>query len=194
MYNLEFILQELKSDLKESRYIHTLNVAKKAEELANIYDIDNIKATIAALLHDCAKGNEDLYIKEYLEIYDFLINKDEYKEFNNVFLRHCLIGRIVAEEKYGVVDEDILNSILYHTTGRVEMSILEKIIYLADKTEIGRNYPEVENIRKISLTSLNNAIIVSINNNIKYLIDRNQEISVNSILLRNKLIGGISGR
>ena len=74
------------------------------------------------------------------------------------------------------------------------MSILEKIIYLADKTEIGRNYPEVENIRKISLTSLNNAIIVSINNNIKYLIDRNQEISVNSILLRNKLIGGISGR
>ena len=189
-YNL--ISEDLKYMLKTSRYEHTLRVVKKAVELGSIYEVNVEKCRIAALLHDCAKGNEKHYKEKYLNIYNNLIKEEQYSEFTNPFLQHCLLGRIVAEEKYKVDDEDILNAILYHTTGRLNMTMYEKIIYLADKTEDGRDYPEVENIRKTSIMDLNSAIIISINNNIKYLIDRNQEISLNSILLRNQLIGGIS--
>lgn len=74
------------------------------------------------------------------------------------------------------------------------MTEIEKVIYLADKTENGRDYPSVDKIREKSLINLNDAIILSINNNIKYLIENNQIISINTIKLRNELIGGISGR
>ncbi len=188
-YNL--IVKDLKENLKPSRYEHVLRVVKKAVELGEIYAVNIEKCRVAALLHDCAKGNEEKYKEEYFTFYNDLIKKEEYKEFLNPFLEHCLLGRIIAGEKYKVDDEDVLNSILYHTTGRVDMSIYEKIIYLADKTEMGRDYPEVDKIRKTSIKDLNSAIIISINNTIKYLIDKDQEISINSILLRNQLIGGI---
>lgn len=192
MIDYNIIDEDLKYMLKPSRYEHILRVVEKAVELGDIYRANIDKCKLAALLHDCAKGNEKHYKEKYSDIYNRLIEKKQYKEFSNPFLQHCLLGRIVAREKYEVEDEDILNAILYHTTGRVNMTIYEKIIYLADKTEDGRDYPEVDDIRKASIIDLNSAIIISINNNIKYLIDRNQEISVNSILLRNQLIGGIS--
>ena len=193
MYKFEDIKIDLQKNLKPSRYEHILRVIDKAVNLAEVYDIDKEKIKTAALLHDCAKGNEAYYKKVYNDDYNLFISKKEYKEFKNPFLEHCLLGAIVSINKYKITDKEIINSIIYHTTGRVGMSDFEKIIYLADKTESGRNYPNVEKIRKMSLIDLNNAIILSVNNTIGYLIDENQEISLKTIKLRNNLIGGYIG-
>ncbi|QQK07162.1 bis(5'-nucleosyl)-tetraphosphatase (symmetrical) YqeK [Miniphocaeibacter halophilus] len=194
MFSFEEIKENLKRDLKKSRYEHTLRVVNKAEEIAGKYKLDINKCKLAALLHDCGKGKEEHYKNKYISEYNKLIKKDEYVEFKNPFLEHCIIGYLVAKNHYKVEDNDVLNAILWHTTGRLGMTEIEKVIYLADKTENGRDYPSVDKIREKSLINLNDAIILSINNNIKYLIENNQIISINTIKLRNELIGGISGR
>lgn len=192
MVNIDNIKEDLKIKLKPSRYKHTIRVVNKAVELGDIFKIDREKCYLAALLHDCAKGNEEFYKEKYELEYFKLIDEKKLKEYDNKFLQHCLLGYIVAKNLYEIRDKEILDAILFHTTGREDMTDLEKIVYLADKTEDGRDYPEVEIIRKESFLNLNNAIIISINNNIKYLIDKNQIISINSIKLRNGLLGGIS--
>ncbi|WP_100065079.1 bis(5'-nucleosyl)-tetraphosphatase (symmetrical) YqeK [Miniphocaeibacter massiliensis] len=190
MCRFEDIQNDLRDKLKKSRYEHTLRVVEKSIELAGLYNINKEKIKIAALLHDCAKGKEDTYKNLYSEEFNLLISKEEFKEFRNPFLEHCLLGAIVAKNKYKIKDVQILNAIIYHTTGRLNMNDFEKVLYLADKTEIGRNYNNVKKIREKSLLDLNSAIILSINNTILYLIKRNQEISINTILLRNSLLGG----
>lgn len=194
MFSFEEIKEDLKNNLKQSRYEHTLRVVKKSEEIASHFEIDIYKCKLAALLHDCAKGKEEYYKNKYILEYSNLIEKKEFEEFKNPFLEHCLIGYLVAKNHYKIEDKEVLNAILWHTTGRPGMTEIEKIIYLADKTEDGRDYPSVDKIREKSLIDLNDAIILSINNNIKYLIEKNQIISVNTIKLRNELLGGISGR
>lgn len=192
MTDIEKIKEDLKKMLKPSRYKHSIEVSKKALELGKIYNIDLNKCYTAAILHDCAKGNEIYYKNIYNEDYKELIVKKDLKEFENPFLQHCILGYIVAKNKYKVSDKEILNAILFHTTGRINMTELEKIIYISDKVEDSRLYPEVEKIRKESFFNINNAIILSINNNIEYLIEKKQMISVKSIELRNSLLGGIS--
>ncbi len=194
MWTIKDIRLDLQEKLKVPRYEHTLRVVDKAIELSKNYKVNEEKAKLASLLHDCAKGNEKYYKEIYKKEYDLSIKKEEFKSFKNPYLQHCILGAVVAREKYKVEDEEVLNSIIYHTTGRVNMNILEKIVYLADKTENGRVYENVEKIRKSSLTNLNNAIILSINNTVKYLIENNQEISVETVVLRNSLIGGYVGR
>ncbi len=185
------IEKKLNKMLKKSRYEHVLRVRDKAVELAKIYDQDEKKIELAALLHDCAKNNEEFYIEKYNSEFEELKDKRNHDpDMENPKLLHCYLGRIVAEKEYDIKDVSILDAIEYHTTGRVNMTTIEKIIYLADKTEDKRNYESVDEIRDLSKINLNKAIVKSLDNTIKYLIDGHREISISSVNVRNYLLKG----
>lgn len=192
MINKEDILKDLKLNLSKERYQHSLSVAKKAKELAKKYDLDVEKCELAGLLHDCAKGLENHCEEVYREDFQKHISRDENEQFKNPYLKHCLLGMIVAKNKYNVDDFELLKAIKEHTTGSIGMSELGKVLYLADKTEDMRDYKGVEEIRQLSLKDMDRAIVLSLNNTIVHLIDKDRMIAPESVELRNYLIGGFS--
>ena len=130
--NTDCIKKTLKESLSEERYNHTLGTADCATKLAKKYGLDEKKAYLAGLLHDCAKckSNDELLkiIKQELK------NIDE-GELQNYKTLHAPVGEYFARTMYNIDDSEILNAIRYHTIGRVNMSLFEKIIFLADKIE-----------------------------------------------------------
>ena len=145
----------LKSRMNEHRYEHSLNVAERAVFLAEKNGADIEKARFAGLIHDICKGisNEDqLAIIEKAEI---ALDEDTKK---SPALWHSIAGAIYAEHELCVTDEDVLNAVRYHTSGRGNMSILEKVVYMADLTSAERNYPDAEYTRNLTDKSLDEGI------------------------------------
>lgn len=167
MEDLEIICKKLKKKLKKERYQHTMGVMYTAASLAMRYDTDVNAALTAGLLHDCGKyPSIDKQMKSCGK-YGVILTEDELKI---PALIHSRLGACLAEKKYGVEDKDILNAILYHTTGRPDMSLLEKIIYLADYIEPGRKMiPGLTEIRKLSFTDIDGAVRLCAENTLKYL-------------------------
>ena len=145
-YDFIKITKKLSKYLDEERLWHTLGVMNMAAALAMVHQVDVEKAKLAGLLHDCAKcipTKKKLKIcKEYaIPVTDF--------ELEHPVLLHAKVGVWVAQEKYGVYDEEILQAISYHTTGSDFMSQLDKIIYIADYIEPARNKaPRLPEIRE----------------------------------------------
>ena len=166
--------KKMKKVLEEKRFQHTLGVAYTASNLAFVYGYDDKKAFIAGLLHDSAKcisHQKRLMIckKNHLEITTV--------EEENPVLLHAKVGAFFAKEKYGVCDEEILNAIRFHTTGRPDMTLLEKIIYVADFIEPHRKkLPRLDEIRKISFEDLDMAIYMILENSLNYLEKGNAKI------------------
>lgn len=158
---------KMKKVLETKRYEHTLGVAYTAASLAFVYEIDTKKALVAGLLHDCAKclshqKRISVCKKNEIDISDV--------ERDNPVLLHAKVGAFYSKEKYGIQDEEILNAILYHTTGRPDMGILEKIIYVADYIEPHRKkLPKLSEIRKIAYRDIDVAIYMILENSLMYL-------------------------
>lgn len=185
MVSLDEMYEYIKGSLNDKRYIHTLGVISVAKKLAQINNVDEKKAEIAALCHDIAK-----YIKadEAMKIMkENNINLDEYEK-NTPELWHGIIGPIYAKKELKIEDEEILNAIRYHTTGRENMSDLEKIIYIADMIEPSRVFEGVEEIREITLKDLNKGMIAGLNHSISYLLSKGVLIDINTIKARNYLL------
>lgn len=185
MWNEIQMEEYLRNNLKESRLKHSLGVRETAVKLAKKYGANIEKSRIAGLVHDIAKekkGEEILAIckGEGIKI-------DNFSE-NSPSLLHGEAGAIIARDLMGVADEEILKAIKYHTTGRENMGILEKIIYLADCIEPGRDFPGVEELRKLSESSLEAALLFSFDITIKSVISRGQLIHLDTIEARNYLI------
>ena len=164
---IDEILDYLKQKLNKKRFHHTLGVAYTATSLAMCHGVDLRSAEIAGLLHDVAKPLSeeeglDFCRKNNLKISEF--------EKNNPFLLHGKIGSLIAKNKFGIKDEDILNAICHHTTGRPEMSLLEKIIYIADYIEPSRTIqPNLDTIRKTAYTDIDGALILILKDTLEYL-------------------------
>ena len=156
------IKKYIKKRLTKERYRHSLGVAYTAIALAMKYNPDTSnsdfmkKAELAGLLHDCAKNMDK---DKKIHICDK--NNISYSslEAENAFLLHGKVGAYIAKTKFGIEDEDILNAICYHTTGRAGMSLLEKIIFVADFTSEERTYKGVATMRKKSRKSLEDAML-----------------------------------
>ncbi|MBQ2645091.1 bis(5'-nucleosyl)-tetraphosphatase (symmetrical) YqeK [bacterium] len=129
---IDEILQNLKRELNEERYEHSIGVAEMAQKLAEKFGCDTDKAYLAGLLHDCAKCMDFELSKEIAikNIYDL----DE-TEKNNKKTIHAPVSAYIAREKYGISDNEILSAIRLHTIGKCNMSDFEKIIFIADKIE-----------------------------------------------------------
>ena len=151
--------EELKSVLRERmnehRYQHSLNVAKRAVFLAEKYGADPEKAQFAGLVHDICKGipNEGQLL--IIKSAGIELDGDTMK---SPALWHSIAGAVYCEHKLGVIDKDVLNAVRYHTSGRGKMSILEKVIYMADLTSAERNYPDAEYTRNLTDYSLDEGI------------------------------------
>lgn len=181
----EKIKKHLKNTLTAERYNHSLRVSKRAIKLAKIFKEDEEKAQLAGLLHDIGKIKDNKTLLNLCN-HSGIILEEKIKSDEINF--HCVLGMIITEKIFNIRDEDILNSIRYHTTGREKMSRLEKIIYLADYTEEGRDFDGVERARELSETNLEEAMIFAIENTIKYLIKSRKIIHLDSLKARNFLI------
>lgn len=165
---LEKIRRAMEKELSAGRYIHTLGVSYTAASLAMAHGEAMERALTAGILHDCAKsmhGSELVAICEKAHL-----NVTAVERSNPTALLHAKAGAYLAEHKYGVTDEDILNAIRYHTTGRPDMSRLEKIIYIADYIEPGRKQlAELEMIRRIAFQDLDWTMEKILANTLAYL-------------------------
>lgn len=169
---------KLENMLPEKRYLHSLRVAKEAVALAKHYSTDEQKAYIAGLLHDCAKYiDKDESIK-MLEDNDVEVN---ICEKNNKGLLHAPLGAIIAAKEFGINDNVILSAIQNHTTGKANMSDLDKIIYLADLIEPGRNYTEIDDIRTKVYENLNIGMLYGLEYSIRYILSKKAVIHPNTI-------------
>lgn len=146
----------IKSMMSENRYNHCVNVSKEAVKLAKRYGCDEEKAAIAGILHDITK---EIPKEEQLQIMlDSGIILDDIQK-NAPKLWHGISGSAYIKNHLDIDDEDILNAICYHTTGRAGMSLLEKIIFVADFTSEERTYKGVATMRKKSRKSLEDAML-----------------------------------
>lgn len=151
------IRKKLENSLDPKRYEHTLGVAYTASALAMCNHENTEKALLAGLLHDCAKCLSNKKRISICEKNQIPITESERK---NPFLLHAKAGCYLAEKQFHIHDKDILNAILYHTTGRPEMSRLEKIIYIADYIEPGRKHaPNLPEVRRIAFQDLDQALL-----------------------------------
>lgn len=166
----------MKQHLKDSRIMHTKGVVYAALGLCMLYDEDTGKAKIAAMCHDLAKYVSDEEANRYVKKLGL---PDYYMNNNN--LVHSKIACEIMKEQWGITDEDILNAVSYHTTGRAGMSKLEKIIFLADASEPGRYYPGVDIIRADLEESLDKGCESSLRRTIEYLNDAGEFIAPESV-------------
>ncbi len=156
------------------RFEHTLGVEYTAAALAMRYDCDVRKAQIAGLLHDCAKCLTDEKRLSICRKHKIPITTVEKK---NPFLLHAKVGAYLARNKYGIKNQDILNAICNHTTGRQNMSTLEKIVFIADYIEPGRTHaPNLAEIRKLAFVDLDKAFLRILEDTLDYLNDTGGDI------------------
>ncbi|MBQ8503622.1 MAG: nicotinate (nicotinamide) nucleotide adenylyltransferase [Clostridia bacterium] len=176
----------LKERLIETRYIHSLNVADSASQLAKKYGADSEKAYFAGLVHDIMKNASD---KEQLQIMEkggIILSRTE-KE--NKKLWHAMAGECYLRLEMGISDEDILNAVRYHTTGRAGMSLLEKVVYIADYISVERDYEDVDIMRDLSLNKgLDEAALYALKFSFKSLSKKEKLIHTDSVEYYNELI------
>ncbi len=175
----------IKGKLKESRYIHSLNVADSAKLLAAKYGCDEEKAYTSGLLHDVMKNADD---EEQLEV----ISKAGWVltdcEKANKKLWHAVAGAAFMKTELGIEDEDMIEAVRYHTTARKNMSVLEKVIYVADFVSADRNYPEVDEVRAAADESLEKAMMLGLEFCIQEIAKRRQILHPDSVDAYNEII------
>lgn len=180
------ILEWLKNNLNEKRYIHTLGTADCAKELAKQFKLNQDKAYLAGLLHDCAKcfPNEKLLdiIHKHLDV--------EECEMLNYKTLHAPVSAYITETEFKITDKEILSAIRWHTLGKLDMTDFEKIVFIADKIEPNTRDEEYSaKIRDLlsEENGLNKALLKCYKETIKSLVKRDLKICLLTIKIYNKL-------
>lgn len=182
MLLVEEIKKYLKLNLKESRYNHVIGVCETSIKLSKLNGVSTEKAEIAALAHDVAKNLDKDHMMKIINENNIKLS---YVEKENTNLWHSIIAPILAKEKFGITDKEILEAIRWHTTGKEDMSPLVKIIYIADMIEPGRSFPGVEEIRKETFDNLDKGVYLGLTHSIQYLLEKDLLIDENTIKARN---------
>lgn len=184
--NYTKIQEWLKENLNEKRYIHTLGTANCAKELAKQFGLNQDKAYLAGLLHDCAKcfSNEKLLdiIHQHLDV--------EECEMLNYKTLHAPVSAYIAETEFNITDKEIISAIRWHTLGKLNMTDFEKIIFIADKIEPNTRDKEYSaKIRELLSqdNGLNKALLKCYKETIKSLVKRDLKICLLTIEIYNKL-------
>ncbi len=192
MISIKKAKQVAKKTLSEKRYEHTICVYKLAVKLAKKHNVDEDKAAIAALFHDIAKELTKDKTLQLFEENGIIIN-DIKKRPSAVW--HGLAGSIIAKNEYDVNDEEILKAIECHSTGRENMTKLDKIIYIADMASEDRQYAEAEKTRKDAMVNLDKTLLYALSESIAMLKREDKDIDEESIkayiFLRKNYYGGI---
>ncbi|WP_341960870.1 bis(5'-nucleosyl)-tetraphosphatase (symmetrical) YqeK [Planococcus maritimus] len=171
------MLQKVKERLPEKRYPHVLGVMNTAVALAKVYGVSEEQARIAAILHDVAKYADRDWMRGIIE----KENMDPLLLDYHHELWHAPVGAYLAAYEFGVADQEILDAIRYHTTGRAAMTDLEKIVYIADMIEPSRKFPGVERLRAMKNDGLDQLMEASIRQSIEFLTSKNQPVYPDSL-------------
>lgn len=178
----EELIDNLKKELKPKRFDHVLRVEQQALELAEKFDYEDLQqVSIAALMHDHCK---DLP-KERMYKLANVFSPYEPLKFGNVAIWHGLAAAELAHAKYNISDNDIVNAIAQHTIGAKKMSMLSKIIFVADYIEPGRNFPGIDEARELAGKSLDAAVFFKMRESIKHLVESNEVVYVESVVVYN---------
>ena len=166
--------KDLKKEMDDSRFEHTLGVMYTCAALAMRYEYDLEKAMLAGLLHDCAKCMPNAKKLKMAEKHHLEISSLERK---NPFMLHAKLGAFLAKKKYDLEDEEILNAIRWHTTGRPDMTLLDKIVYVSDYIEPRRDKaPNLPKIRQLAFMDLDQALIKILEDALGYLGDSAEHV------------------
>ena len=179
----------LKSKLKPDRYTHVLSVRELALDLAKKYGADLRKVNLAALLHDCAKWMKNS--EQYEAAASHKIQLDEV-ERHNPSLVHALVGAMLAVSRFDVDNPEILNAIRIHTTGSGKMTLIDKILYVADFAEPKRNHAEAHVVRELAYQDLNRAVFEVSRYKIEHLLSKGVLIHPYTIDAYNSALQEIS--
>lgn len=170
---LQEIQDLLEKKLDKKRYEHTLGVMYTSAALCMQHGIPVEKGLIAGLLHDCAKEHKthkqfDLCQKHEIELTS--------TEKENHSLIHAKLGAYMAKKDYGIHDEEILSAILCHTTGKPEMTTLDKILYISDYIEPHRQLPRVNELRTMAFKNLDKTMYTLLEMSLEHLKCNNKVI------------------
>lgn len=183
---LEKINEVLGQLLSERRYHHSMGVAEMSVKLAEKYGADPEKAFLAGLVHDCAK---EIPVEETVRLLKetYHITPDA-MSLQMPRLLHGVLGSCIAQSRFGIYDPEILDAIRYHTTGKANMGLLSKIVYIADYIEPGRAYEDVEYLRELTFRNLEDAMLFAVDFTIMDLVEKGRTIHPDTVHFRNDLI------
>ncbi|CAM2834252.1 bis(5'-nucleosyl)-tetraphosphatase (symmetrical) YqeK [Paenibacillus sediminis] len=184
-YTRDELIAAVSKQMPKERWKHTQGVMETAVWLAEKYGADPEKADLAAILHDVSKYWPVKEMEAIIRENDHL--NQELLEYDKP-LWHSEVGYFVAKRDYGVEDTEVLDAIRYHTSGRVGMTLLDKVVCLADYMEPGRDFPGVNNIRELANHSLEEALLAGFESTIGFLLSKRQIIYPMTILARNDLV------
>ena len=170
--------------MTSARFRHSKNVAKEAVRLAKKYGADVEKAEIAGILHDATKESSD---EEQLELIERAGIELTALERSTRKLWHAISGAAFVQVELGITDPDIINAIRYHTTGRAGMSLLEKVIFIADFTSAERDYDGVDKMRKVADKNLEDAVLEGMSFTISDLAQRKLTIAPDTFMGYNEV-------
>ncbi len=168
------IVEKIRAVQSAKRFEHTMGVAYTACALAMRYDCDIEKAYTAGLLHDCAKHLKDEKLLSLALKYDLGVSDLE-RRFP--FLLHGKVGALIAKKTFDIHDEDILNAVTYHTSGRPAMSLLEKIVFISDYIEPNRDKAEnLPYLRKLAFEDIDLTVLRISEDTVRYLTELDKEV------------------
>ena len=178
-------IAKLSGMLDEKRFKHSEGVRDMAIKLAEIHGVDTKKAEIAGILHDCAKNIPHEKALEICRSEGVELKEICYKERA---LIHPYLGAHIAKKEFGIDDEEILSAIRNHTTGYENMTLLDKIIFIADLVEINRTYGEIEALRELAYKDIDAALLKLLDHNICHVINKGSALDIDTIKARNYLL------
>ena len=188
MRNLEKIKEHIRGLMNEERFTHSLGVMELSGELARIYNVDEKRARLAGLIHDAAKQLPEKEQHKLLEkAYDG--KEPDRIVFENKSLWHGPAGAVYVREKFDA-DDEICSAVFYHTIGKENMTMLEKIVFLADCIEVGRDseFDWSKDTREIAKADIDRAILIAVDKSLQSIIRRNLIIHPGSVSLRNGIL------
>ena len=182
--DIEKLKEDLKIVLSDSRYNHSISVMNMCEALASKYNVNVKKAKLVGLMHDMAKDMTKEEKIQYVKNNNIECSLIEEKI---VEILHGKIAADICKKRYQF-DEEMCTAIKYHTTGKENMTLLEKILFIADKIDETRNYEGVEELRKLAFEDLDKSILKNIDDTLIINIQKNRLILEESIKTRNNLL------
>lgn len=184
MKKFEEVYDEVKKRLSEKRFYHSVCTMERATEYARIYGEDEEKIKLISIAHDIAKELKPEEAKEVIEKYN--IELDELEK-DNIALSHSKIGAAICRIEFGF-DKDMCNAIFFHTTGRENMTTMEKIIFIADATGKDRNFEDTDEVYNLAKNNLDLAIIKILKETMKEIIEKNKSMHLDTVKTYNYYI------
>lgn len=187
-YDRAVLLTKLRDKVSDKRLRHMIGVEETAQSLAQYYGYDEEKAGLAGLLHDYAKEETD---QRFLEVIDQYQLDSDLKEWNNN-IWHGLVGSYIIKEELGLADAEILRAIEVHTVGSKEMSVLDKLLYVADYIEPSRSFPGVDKARELVYQSLDDTVAYATAQTVAHLIAKGVPVYPQTLETYNHFIAHLN--